>query len=585
MKCFNTLTRSQARTLLASKTVVPARTFCTLAGTTKQANANKRDFSAKSKTGGLKKVLVPTRLSNVVVSVLEANDFKVVMDPDTPMDQLIDLHQDACAIVVRSEKITDEVLAKFPDLKLVVRAGAGYNTIDTKAARKRGVDVMNTPGANANAVAEEVIAMIMSGMRHIVPADVSTRAGLWEKKKFMGRELSGKTVGIVGLGNIGQLVIKRLRGFDCTILGYDPMMSESKATSLNVKLCSMQTIFSTCDVITLHIPETAETKKSINEDLLSKMKDQSMLINCARAGIIDEDALRKVKASSGKKLFFATDVYPKDEAGDKPVKDIADLMLPHIGANTEEANYNAASRAAVQVSDYFIKGIAEHVVNRAYPPSFEPGYQKLAFYVSEVALACLKGGKGQEETQPLMMETTFYGKLHQYSQYLVPPAIMGLAKDSDFDPSFGFEESKTYMEKMGMTFTVREPDDSKMFGESITIDLVSGKGSSYNKVSVRGTMTDGKPMISRINDFESVYFNPIGHNLLVEYQDTVGVVAAITQVLARYNVNVVDIRAPQDLVNGKSLCLVALDQKISQDTVQDIRILTRADRCTYFSLA
>jgi len=183
----------------------------------------------------MKHVLIPTKLDSVAREILAKHRRAVVQDAETPLAELAKAHPETEALIVRSEKVTKEIIDALPNLRLIVRAGSGYNTIDTKHARKAGVDVMNTPGANANAVAEEVVALVLAYYRHIVPADRSARAGEWEKKKFMGRELAEKTVGIVGLGNIGQLVVKRLAGFDCRILGFDPVVSLNCAKELGVK--------------------------------------------------------------------------------------------------------------------------------------------------------------------------------------------------------------------------------------------------------------------------------------------------------------------------------------------------------------
>lgn len=285
----------------------------------------------------MKKVLIPTKLDSVASKILTDNgNYQVIQDAQTPFAELVAANSDAYALIVRSEVVDSATIDALPQLKVIVRAGAGYNTIDTKYARKRGVDVMNTPGANANAVAEEVIALILAEMRHVVPADASVRAGKWEKKLFMGTELSGKTVGIVGLGNIGRLVAKRLRGFECHILGYDPLVPSEKVRSAGIEPVSLEELFSESDIITLHIPETDTTRKMLSTNLLSCMKTGAMIVNCARAGIVDEDALRAAK--SVKKLHYITDVYPKDEAGEKSIADVADVMMPHLGASTKEAN-------------------------------------------------------------------------------------------------------------------------------------------------------------------------------------------------------------------------------------------------------
>ncbi|MEG0334496.1 MAG: NAD(P)-dependent oxidoreductase, partial [Akkermansia sp.] len=172
----------------------------------------------------MKKILIPTKLQSLAANLLQKAGYTVVQDADAPlMDQAVK-HSDAICLIVRSEKVTQEVIDAFPNLKLVVRAGAGFDTIDIAYARKRGVDVMNTPGANANAVAEEVITLILANYRHVVTGDNTTREGGWEKKNLMGTELTGKTVGIVGLGNIGRLVAKRMQGFEPNVLGYDPVL-------------------------------------------------------------------------------------------------------------------------------------------------------------------------------------------------------------------------------------------------------------------------------------------------------------------------------------------------------------------------
>ena len=269
----------------------------------------------------MKKVVIPTKLDAVVEKLLSENgNYDVVSDSERDISAIAADHPDAYALIVRSEKVTAEVIDALPELKVIIRAGAGFNTIDTKYARSKRIDVMNTPGANANAVAEEVIAMILADARHIVAADASTRAGKWEKKKFLGRELTGKTVGIIGLGNIGQLVARRASGFDVNLLGFDPFISPERAAEINVKVSSVEDIFREADYISLHVPETDETRGMVNTELLELTKPGATIINCARSGIIDEDAVRTARQS--KDIRFLNDVYPKDEAGDKPVADI-----------------------------------------------------------------------------------------------------------------------------------------------------------------------------------------------------------------------------------------------------------------------
>ena len=312
----------------------------------------------------MKKVLIPTALDSIAKEILEAHGgYAVVQVPKCDVLQLVRDNPDVHALIVRSEKITAEIIDAAPQLKAVIRAGAGYNTIDIVHARKKGVDVMNTPGANSNGVAEEVVALMLAAARKLIPADASCRAGKWEKTAFMGTEITGKTVGIVGLGYIGRLVVKRLSGFEPKLLGYDPGITMRQAAELGVKLVSLDELFSESDYITLHLPEIAETKGMVNRNLIGQMKPGATLINCARAGIVNEADLRALKAE--KKIHFLNDVYPKDEEGPKSVADVADIMVPHLGASTREANAKAAELAAQELIDLDEKGIDKAVVNKA----------------------------------------------------------------------------------------------------------------------------------------------------------------------------------------------------------------------------
>ena len=312
----------------------------------------------------MKKVLIPTALGSVAKEVLEAHGgYAVTQIPKADILKFAKENPDLHALIVRSEKITAEIIDAAPNLKVIVRAGAGYNTIDIAHARAKGVDVMNTPGANSNGVAEEVVALMLADARKLIPADASCRAGKWEKTAFMGTEITGKTIGIVGLGYIGRLVVKRLSGFEPVFLGFDPGTTVRQAAELGVKLVSLDELFAKSDYVTLHLPETAETKGLVNETLLGQMKEGATLINCARAGIVNEADLRAAKAA--KKIRFLNDVYAKDEEGPKSVADIADIMVPHLGASTREANFKAAELAARELIDLDEKGIDKAVVNKA----------------------------------------------------------------------------------------------------------------------------------------------------------------------------------------------------------------------------
>lgn len=525
----------------------------------------------------MKKVLIPTKLDGVAKDILMAHGgYEVVQDDATPLETLLSQHPDTYAVFVRSEKVTSDVIDALPNLKVVVRAGAGFNTIDTKYARSKGIDVMNTPGANSNAVAEEVVAMILADARHVVHADASTRQGKWEKKQFMGRELAGKTVGIVGLGYIGQLVVKRLSGFDCTFLGFDPVISTERAEQIGVSLTTVEDLFATADYISLHIPENDETRGFVSAALLERVKEGVTIVNCARAGIIDEEALRQAKAT--KKIRFLNDVYPKDAAGDKSVADVADLMLPHLGASTVEANHKAAQRAAEQLIDFEEKGVTSFVVNRDIPEGLEEHYCELANTLARLCRCIVS-----RSTSPKLIETSFYGSLQPFAEWLTTPIVAGICDDCD--RTMTPRESQLYLDEMGIEYFNREIDQTKKFENSITVDLTAAVDPENDRhVSVRGTVEEGVMLISRINEFDRLYFEPVGPTLFFLYEDRPGVIGTIGQVLAEAGINIEDMRNPHDPKTGRSLAILKVNTVIDDVTMERIKteIQARAAFCIKF---
>jgi D-3-phosphoglycerate dehydrogenase / 2-oxoglutarate reductase len=525
----------------------------------------------------MKKVLIPTKLDGVAKSILEGHGgYQVVQDTSKELSALLAEHADVYALIVRSEKVTAELMDACPQLKVIIRAGAGYNTIDTKHARKGKIDVMNTPGANANAVAEEVIAMILADARHIVAADPSVRAGLWEKSKFMGRELAGKTVGIVGLGAIGRLLLRRLQGFEVRALGYDPMLAEERARDLNVTLTDLPTLFAESDYISLHLPENDQTRGLINNALLEQMQPGATLINCARSGVVNEDDLRQVKAERG--IRFLNDVYAKDAEGDKSVTDIADLMLPHLGASTKEANTNAARRAAEQLIEYDERGITSFVVNRDIPEGLDEAYGDLAYILARLCRQVAGAGHPLKQ-----IETSFYGSLEPYAKWLILPMVAAL--NDRFDRSMNYEAALTFLQEMGIAYANRDTDPQKGFENSITVDFTASTGDDQLvTASVRGTVAEGVLMISRIQDFDKLYFEPKGHAVVFTYADRPGVLGQIAASLAAAGINIDDVRNPHNAKGTKSLALLKVNQAVPEAVVQQIAREIEAERAFAVSL-
>jgi D-3-phosphoglycerate dehydrogenase / 2-oxoglutarate reductase len=505
-------------------------------------------------------VLIPTKLSTVAKDILEKEGYEVIQEAGANLIDLAAQYPNTVGMIVRSEKITAEVIDALPNLKLVVRAGAGFNTIDHKYARSKGVAVMNTPGANSNAVAEEVVGLMIAGCRHFVAGDKSTRSGLWEKAKFMGSELTGKKVGILGFGNIGQLLATRLKGFDVEIFVYDPYVSQDKANEFEAQLASTAEIFSSCDFISLHMPANAETDKMINKSLFDVMKDGAVLVNCARAEILNEDDLREAKKE--KRIVFCNDVYMKDAPGEKSSEDISDIMLPHLGASSIEANINAATKAANQLIGFVERGISTFVVNKALPDGLEAEYQQLAYVIGKTASSYLGSGGALSEIQ-----CSFYGKLNEFNKWLIPSIAAGTTHNTSIIDTNAAED---YLAKKGIELKIRETDESKKYGDSITVDLIQ-EGGTRSRVSVRGTLTEGNLIITRIDDFHKLYFEPSGHNAIFSYDDRPGVLAQITQAVANAGINIDDIRSPHNDKGDRSIAVLKVSEAVSSSVIEEIK--------------
>jgi len=513
----------------------------------------------------MKKIVIPTKLNPVACEILRAEGgYQVIQAAGSSIAELVAAHPDTYGLIVRSEKVTSEIIDALPGLKVIIRAGAGYDSIDIKYARKKGVDVMNTPGANANGVAEEVVAMILADARHIVHADGSTRAGRWEKKSFMGRELTGKTVGIVGLGNIGRLVARRIKGFDCKILGFDPIVNSERVREWGIEPATMEEIFAEADYVTLHIPGGESTKGLIGDKLIGMMKEGATIVNCARFGIVDENALRAVK--NEKKLRYLNDVYPKDEAGAKSMNDIADLMLPHLGASTFEANFTAARRAAQELIDLDEKGDMSCVVNRDIPEGLERAYCELAYNIARL-IRQISG-----ENSPIkLLETSFYGALSPFANWLTVSALSGIW--SDFDRYNDYKAAVKFMREMGVEMLNRETDGDKGYGNAITIDLtVEHPELGLKQFSIRGTLTEGVQAVSRIDEFDRLYFEPFGATLFCLYNDRPGVIASISRKLADASINIEDMRNPHNKKSARSLAIIRVSQPVSDDLLKAIKV-------------
>lgn len=521
------------------------------------------------------KILIPTKLDKAAAGALTAAGYEVVQNDSDPIDVQAAANPDAVGLIVRSEKVTPAVIDSLPTLKCIIRAGAGYDNIDYVYARSKGIDVMNTPGANSNAVAEEVIAMILAAYRYVVPADVTTRAGEWNKKKYMGRELTRKTVGILGLGNIGRLLVKRLQGFECIVLGYDHFLSKQRALNIGATPAEIDEIFANADIISLHVPGGPATKNLVNERLINLMKDGAMIVNCSRYGVVDEDAIRAARAA-GKNIIYCTDVHPKDTAAMQPSADVADVMLPHLGANTREANKLAAMRAASQMEAYFTSGDTTCVINAEKPTNLSAAHLQLASMLGKL---CYQAGG----CKPIRkIECTFYNNLRAYRKWFTPWILQGAVPGAEQGLVPAAAEQS--LREHGIVFKAREPMDDKLYDDTLTLDIFMEENGEQKKTSVRGMVVDGEPVVSRLNNFDHLYASLSGNTLVLRYADRPGVIATISQIISQANINIENMVAPRDAASGDSLAVIKTDKPINNEQLDLIARAIAAKQAFALSL-
>ena len=318
------------------------------------------------------KILIADRISHIGVDLFRAEPgFEVIEAYGSTPEKVLELVKDIDAIALRSDtRVTAEVIAAAPKLKVVGRAGVGVDNIDIEAATDSGVIVMNTPTGNTIATAELTFTHLLCGARPVAQACAGMREGRWDRKQFSGTELNSKVIGILGMGRIGTEVAKRAKAFNMAVLGYDPYLTESRADAIGVKLSTLNEVIENADYITVHMPLTKDTKHMLNADAFARMKDGVRVFNCARGGIIDEAALIEA-LNSGKVAAAGLDVYEDEPpVEDSPLRRIKNLVLtPHLGASTKEAQENVGIDVARQMIEALKGGMVRNALNM---PSVDP---------------------------------------------------------------------------------------------------------------------------------------------------------------------------------------------------------------------
>lgn len=511
------------------------------------------------------KVLVSDNISAEGRAILEqAQGIEADIRSKVPAEELKKIIKDYHGLIVRSAtKVTAEVIAAAPNLRVIGRAGTGVDNIDLEAASKRGIVVMNTPGGNTLSAAEHTISMLLSLARHIPQATASVKAGKWEKDRFMGTEVKDRTLGIIGLGSIGSVVARLAEGLGMKVIGYDPYLSAEVAAKRKVEMVSLDELFAKSDFITVHTPLTPSTKNLINAASLAKMKKGVRLINCARGGIIDEKALYEAIVS-GHVAGAALDVFEKEPPGSNPLLELEQVICtPHLGASTTEAQIKVSIAIAQQVVEYLLQGTARNAVNL---PSLSP--ETFALLSPYLSLA-EKIGKFQAQITPGRMQEvniSYSGQVVEMDTPLITMALLKGLLDPIIEEKVNYVNAPILARERGIKIKEAKTKEAEDFTTLLTVQLRT----DISQNTVAGTLFGkNEPRFVRINEFVTEAI-PAGNILFIHNQDKPGVIGNLGNLLASHQINIGQMHLSRDKVGGTAISLIHVDEKVSREVLEAI---------------
>ncbi len=513
------------------------------------------------------KVLISDKLSPASVEIFRARGIETDFKPGLKPAEIREIIGQYDGLAVRSAtKVTRELLEAAPRLRVVGRAGIGVDNVDVSTATARGVVVMNTPYGNAITTAEHAIAMMFALARQIPEASASTRAGKWEKNRFMGVELFGKTLGLIGAGNIGSIVADRAAGLKMKVIAFDPFLSEKRALELGVEKVELDALVARADIITLHAPMTEQTRNILNRERIFAMKKGTRLINCARGGLVDEAALHEALVS-GHLAGAALDVFETEPATDSPLFALENVVCtPHLGAATAEAQENVALQVAEQMSDFLLTGAVSNAINMPSvsaeeAPRLKP-YMELARLLGAMAgqLTAAQGdairvirveyeGAAAELNRRPLTAAALAGVLTPISGAVNMVNAPVLARER------GMEVAETVHERSGDYATLLR----------VTVETEGGAR------SVTGTLVGtGRPRLVEIKGI-AVEADFAPHMLYVTNQDRPGFIGRFGTTLAEAGINIATFHLGRNAPGGDAICLVGLDGPVPDRVLAHVR--------------
>lgn len=512
------------------------------------------------------KVLVSDKLSPAAVEIFKQNKVEVDVKTGLKPEELIAIIGEYDGLAIRSAtKVTADVLKAAKKLKVVGRAGIGVDNVDIPAATARGVIVMNTPFGNSITTAEHAIAMMFALARQIAEASASTHAGKWEKNRFMGVELTGKTLGLIGCGNIGSIVADRAQGLKMKVVAYDPFLTPEKAKDMNVEKVELDALLAKADFITLHTPLNDSTRNILNADSLKKCKKGVRIVNCARGGLIDEVAL-KAAIESGQVAGAALDVFEVEPATSSPLFGMEQIVCtPHLGASTNEAQENVALQVAEQISEYLNQGTITNAINMPSVSAEEAA--KLKPYLD---LADQLGSfAGQlTETGLKKIKIDYEGVVAKLNTKPITAVLMkGLL--TPLVEGVNMVNAPVIAKERNIEISESKHDRPVDYQTLIRLTVHTERGER----EVAGTLFAGdKPRIVAAGGIK-MEAELGGHMLYVNNEDKPGLIGGLGKLLGDNNINIANFTLGRNDAKTDAVALVQVDQPVSADVVKKISAL------------
>jgi D-3-phosphoglycerate dehydrogenase len=517
----------------------------------------------------MKKVLVADKLSDKGLEPLRQCaevDVKTGLKPEE-LKAIIGQYD---ALLVRSQtQVTADIIDAASNLQVIGRAGVGVDNIDMEAATRRGVIVVNAPTGNTVSAAEHSVALMLSLARHIPAANASLKAGEWRRSEFMGTEVNGKTLGIVGLGNIGSEVARRARAFGMRLIAFDPFVSVDRAQNLQVELVTLEDLIKEADFITLHVPMTAQTKMLIGAKELAVMKPTARIINAARGGLVDEEALATA-IKEGKLAGAAVDVYPKEPPPpDNPLFGLEKAVVtPHLGASTSEAQALAASDVVAQVIDIFNGKPARYAVNAPFISAEQmPLLSPFINVAHSVGRLVSQLSDGQMKT----IKITYAGELAEFDTTALKAIALGGILEQISEDRVNMVNANLLACQRGLNVVEEKDPSCENFTNMITVECTTTSGTT----SVSGTVVRDETHIVKVNGYWIDIVPTGGFFLFSDHQDMPGLIGAVGKITGDADVNVSYMHLSRQKPRGQALMIMALDEPLEEEYRQKVLALPK----------